>query len=75
MHRYNDLRGRSGVTAYETGADYIDIEFREGKRYRYTHRVPGEQHVNAMKQLAAAGQGLATYINQHVREHYAVRLR
>lgn len=75
MRSYTNPRGNSGVVGYETGADYIDIEFREGGRYRYTHQVPGRQHVEVMKQLAAEGQHLATYINQHVRERYALRLR
>lgn len=75
MQQYKDRGGTSGVAAYETGVEYIDVEFRDGKRYRYTSQVPGAQHVQAMKRLAADGQHLATYINQHVRDDYAVRLR
>ena len=75
MQRYKDPHGTSGVTAYQAGPDYIDGQFRNGPRYRYTYQIPGIQHVEAMKQLASEGQKLATYINQHVREHYAARLR
>ena len=75
MQPYKDPRGNSGVTAYESGLDYIDVQFRDGARYRYTYQVPGAEHVKAMKQLASEGQKLATYINQHVREHFAMRLR
>ena len=75
MQRYKDHRGNSGVRAFESGPDYIDVEFRDGKRYRYTHHLPGQQDVVAMKQLAQSGQGLATYINQHVRDRFAVQLR
>ncbi len=75
MQHYKDLRGNSGVLAYRAGRNYIDIEFRGGSRYRYTHQVPGAQHVEAMKQLAAEGEHLATYINRHVRDRYALRLR
>lgn len=75
MQPYRDHRGNSGVTAYQSGSDYIDVQFRDGPRYRYTYQVPGPGHVEAMKRLASEGQNLATYINQHVREHYAARLR
>ena len=75
MHTYINRRGNSGVVAYDMGPDYIDIEFHGGVLYRYTHQVPGKQHVETMKALAVEGQHLATYINQHVRERYAFRLR
>jgi hypothetical protein len=32
---------------------------------------PGAYDVENMKELAEAGQGLGTYINQHVRKNYA----
>lgn len=75
MHPYQDLSGHSGVTAFQPGPDYIDIEFRDGKRYRYTHSIPGRQEVETMKILAAAGRHLATFINQHISERFANRLR
>lgn len=75
MQTYRDRSGNSGVVAYGLGPDFIDVEFWGGRRYRYTHQVPGQKYVETMKQLATAGENLATYINQHVREHYAIRLR
>jgi hypothetical protein len=30
--------------------------------------------VDAMKRLAKAGKGLATYVNQHVKDNYARKL-
>jgi hypothetical protein len=74
MRPYRNLSGDSGVVAYEIGRDFIDIEFRDGKRYRYNYTTPGRQHVEAMKQLAQRGENLATYINQNVRERFASRL-
>jgi hypothetical protein len=53
----------------------IDLEFRDGKRYRYTHGVPGADVVEAMKELAETGKHLATFVNQHVRDRFAARLR
>ncbi len=75
MLPYINRRGNSGVTAYEPGPDFIDVQFDKGRCYRYTYQVPGREHVEVMKQLAAEGQHLATYINQHIRNRYAVRLR
>jgi hypothetical protein len=65
---------KSGVIAFTLNDTSIDIEFRDGKRYRYDHATPGPKNVRAMKRLALAGQGLATYINQHVRDRFAAKL-
>jgi hypothetical protein len=43
-------------------------------RYSYDATKPGTKHVDAMKRLALAGEGLTTYVNQHVRENYAAKL-
>jgi hypothetical protein len=75
MQTYKDLSGTSGVIAYELGPDYIDVEFKGGRVYRYNYAIPGRQMVEAMKTLAASGEGLATFINQNVGENFAVKLR
>jgi hypothetical protein len=75
MQEYKDLSGNSGVTRYECGNDYIDIEFRGEKIYRYDYTKPGEVHVEKMKQLALSGEDLATYINQNVRKNFAAQLK
>lgn len=64
----------SGVTAFTLHPNAIDIEFRDGARYRYDHLQPGPEHVAAMTHLALEGRGLATYINQHVRDRFRSRL-
>ncbi len=64
----------SGVAALSIHPTAIDIEFRDGKRYRYDTNHPGPEAVKAMHRLALAGRGLATYINQHVRDRFATRL-
>ncbi|WP_327372430.1 hypothetical protein [Caballeronia arationis] len=38
------------------------MQFANGATYLYDHRVPGREHVEAMKRLAVAGRGLSTYI-------------
>ena len=73
MFEYKDLNGNSGITAYEIGTDYIDVEFRSGGVYRYTENSVGETHLSVMKALAKVGMGLNGYINSNVRFKYASR--
>lgn len=72
--RYKDLSGSSGVRFYAFGSGFIDVWFSDGAGYRYDDHRPGVSHVVAMKRLAEAGSGLATYINQHIRGNYARKL-
>ena len=75
MQPYRNRSGNSGVVAFSLGHHHIDIEFQDGHRYRYDYAIPGQQQVETMKTLARSGQGLATFINQHVRERFAAKLR
>jgi hypothetical protein len=70
---YKNLNGRSGVTAYEIGDDWIKVRFRAGGTYNYTYESTGKERVERMKVLAAAGKGLSTFISKHVRDDYASR--
>lgn len=70
MERYPNLSGEGGITKYEVGPDYILVEFRKGRSYRYSHAGAGQVHVERMKRLAAEGRGLTTYISQHVHDLY-----
>ena len=74
MKRYRDAGGQSGVVAYEAGEDWIKVKFVDGGIYLYDYDKPGAGEVEAMKLLARSGQGLATFINRHVREAYAAKL-
>lgn len=74
MQRYANLGGDSGVIGFEIHGEAIDVFFRSGGGYRYSARRPGLAHVREMQGRARAGRGLATYINQHVRENYERRL-
>ncbi|RFU46236.1 hypothetical protein [Paraburkholderia sp. DHOC27] len=65
MKRYRNLSGNSGVVAYETGDDFIQVRFRHGVTYWYTAASVGPKHLAAMKQLALRGQGLSTYISTY----------
>jgi hypothetical protein len=71
MQPYLDKSGTSGITAFEIGDDYINLEFKGGRVYRYDTAKPGAEHVANMKNLALKGEDLATYVNQHVRKNFA----
>lgn len=71
---YKDRSGDSGVRAYKFETNAIIVEFKSGGGYRYDNTAPGRRHVAAMKRLAKSGDGLATYINQNVRDRYAEKL-
>jgi len=71
MQRYRNLGGDSGVESFGIDPDAIRVRFRENERiYRYSHASAGHRHVEEMKRLALAGQGLASYISRHVRDRY-----
>jgi hypothetical protein len=74
LQPYRDRSGRSGVSAYKSGRNSIVVAFKTGGAYLYDYVVPGRKHVEAMKKLSANGDGLATYINQNVRDNYVKKL-
>lgn len=75
METYRDIDGDSGVAAYEVGADYIRVRFDTGATYLYTYASAGAQHIERMKELAARGNGLNSYIMRNVRTRYARKER
>jgi len=75
MKRYQDLSGRSGVTAYKAFDEAITVLFQDGALYLYDYAATGRRDVEEMKRLADAGRGLASYISQVVKERHARRLR
>jgi len=75
LHRYPDHSERSGVVAYAARRDAIAVEFVDGRVYLYNYAVPGRQHVERMKSLAAEGSGLSNYISRHIGKRFAARLR
>lgn len=75
MERYSDIDRDSGVVAYESGSDFIRVQFSDGSMYLYTYRSAGQRHIEAMKALASRGDGLNAYINDHARKSYERRER
>jgi len=72
MRQYENLGGDSGVHGYDIEPDSIRVYFANDRSwYDYTDGRTGARHVARMKQLAEAGRGLHSYINQNVRSMYA----
>ena len=70
MRRYLNLNGNSSIFAYDFGADYIDVEFRDGAMYRCSYSSAGQYNVEEMKRLAIQGYGLNSYIMRNCRFRY-----
>lgn len=70
MEPYANYGGDSGIIAYDTGPDYIRVEFSDHSIYRYTYRATGRENVEHMKGLASSGHGLHSFINKAVRKSY-----
>lgn len=75
MERYQDIDGDSGVVGYETGPDFIRVQFKDASIYTYTYASARTQNIEQMKQLAAAGDGLNAFINKYVKKKYAQKER
>lgn len=66
MTPYHSKSGKqSGVSAYETGKDYISIRFTDSRIYTYSYVSAGKQAVEIMKKLARRQQGLSTFISKN----------
>ena len=73
MTPYQNLSGDSPVVSYKATESTIHVVFSGGtyRNYLYDSSRPGSAIVQRMKELAAAGQGLATYIAGTVKDNYA----
>lgn len=50
---------------YQSGKDYIIVQFKSGEVYKYTYASAGNETIETMKKLAADNVGLSTFISQH----------
>lgn len=71
MIAYGNQNGNSGITGYEIGEDYIDVEFRNEKVYRYHKERIGNLNFFNMVAAACIGSGLNTHINKFVRRKHS----
>lgn len=75
MEEYRSLNGRSGVACYRIGEDSIAVGFRDGSFRLYDWASAGRDAVERMKELAASGKGLNSYIERTVGSRHARRWR
>ena len=75
MERYRNLGGDSGVIAFELGAGFIVVQFEDGWKYEYTNQSAGANAVATMHRLAAAGEGLNSFISTTVRKGFSRKFR
>ena len=62
------------LVGYAIGKDWLEIVFEDRAAiYRYSYKKPGRAHVMRMIALAKQGDGLASYINQHVKANYETK--
>lgn len=61
----------SWAKAYEYWEDWIIVEFKTGKQYKYTYQSAGNIHIENMKKLADENSWLNRYILKNVRNKYA----
>jgi hypothetical protein len=74
MNRYKNLRGNSGVAAYEIAEDSITVQFNDGGLYLYNNSRPGRMYLDKMKQLAINGSGLNSLISSQIKKNYYLKL-
>lgn len=71
MKQYMNRDEDSGVVGFETGTDFIRVQFKDRSVYLYTYASAGNYNIEQMKSLAEAGEGLNSFIMTHVRKKYA----
>lgn len=69
---YGDI-GLSPIDYYRAGPDFAGVWFSGGTAYIYTYKSAGPDHVERMKELARAGEGLLRYITAHVKYAYEAK--
>jgi len=70
MLLYKNLSGKSEVVAYETGEDFIRVQFSDDSIYLYTYENVCSHNVERMKHLANYGLGLNSFIKNHANKYY-----
>jgi hypothetical protein len=66
VKRYKSRSGKeSGVIGYNTGDDFITVQFKNGAVYTYSYKSENKYVVEKMKALATGQMGLATFISTH----------
>ena len=65
MTPYQNKSGNSRIVQFETTATSITVEFANRVKWLYDHKGAGAGLIERMQSLAAAGQGLGTFIDMN----------
>ncbi len=71
MEKYQNIKGNSGIEAYELGEHSIKIQFKNGAVYLYNNIRLSDGYIEKMKRLALEGEGLNSFVNSKARDKYA----
>lgn len=63
MQPYANNSGKSNVSAYYLGDDFIVVQFPRNSYYKYTYSSAGQAAIETMKRYAQNGSGLGTFIS------------
>ena len=70
MEAYPKSGNSSAINGYEIYADRIYVRYQGGRVYGYSYDSAGAVHVEEMKRLAEAGEGLTRYIRKNVSKDF-----
>jgi hypothetical protein len=73
--RYKNIGGASTVVRYELLKDVVTIQFKNNTVYNYSNQSAGPANIVKMKTLAAAGKGLGTFIDAHLKDLFMRKIR
>ena len=74
MTPYKSSNRRTSILGYESGEDYIIVEFKNGNILKYSYDKSGQKHVDTMKRYAKYASGLSSYIKLHQPAYEEIRL-
>ena len=70
MEKYLNKSGNSPITKFHIEDQKITIWYNDDTSYSYSYPRAGQPIVDKLKELAHAGEGLATFISQKARFLY-----
>ncbi len=70
MEKYKNISGKSAISEYKIGLDFIEVKFFDGEVYLFNYKSTGVSNVEQMKQCAESGSGLCTFINTKIKNKY-----
>ena len=63
MKPYNNPT--SGITSFEPGSNWIIVQYKNGRSYKYSSPPLAQHQIDTMIKYAESHDGLGTYINKN----------